>query len=134
MTDYGFIKRDVLADREQFDVQEIAFDRFNSSQLVTDLQDENALMVAFGQGYASMSGPIKELERMYMSHRLAHGGHKVLRWMASNVVAVRDAAENVKFDKDKSTQKIDGMQALAMAIGRAIVSEPTEKSFWETAQ
>lgn len=131
VTDYGFIKRDIAADREQFDVQEIAFDRYNSSQLVTDLQDDGAVMVGFGQGYASMSAPIKELERIYMSHRLAHGGHKVLRWMASNVVATKDAAENIKFDREKSTQKIDGMVALAMAIGRAMANR-TEKSFWET--
>jgi phage terminase large subunit-like protein len=123
VTDYGFIKRDVRADMEQFDVQEIAFDRFNSSQLVTDLQDDvGALMVGFGQGYGSMSGPIKELERIYMSGRLAHGGHKVLRWMATNVVATHDPAENVKFDRDRSTEKIDGMVALAMALGRAIAS------------
>ena len=126
VTDYGFIKRDIAIDREQFDVREIAFDRYNSSQLVTDLQNENALMVAFGQGYASMSSPIKELERLYCSHRLAHGGHKVLRWMASNVVAVRDAAENVKYDKEKSTQKIDGMVALAMALGRAMATREPE--------
>lgn len=117
--DYGFIKRDIAADREQFNVQEIAFDRFNSSQIVTDLQDDGALMVGFGQGYASMSGPIKELERLYMSQAIAHGGHKVLRWMGTNVVATKDAAENIKFDRAKSTQKIDGMVGLAMALGRA---------------
>ncbi|KQM68784.1 terminase large subunit [Xylophilus sp. Leaf220] len=133
VTDYGFVRRDVQADRETFDVQEIAFDRFNSSQLVTDLQDDGALMVGFGQGYGSMSGPCKELERMYMSHRLAHGGNKVLRWMASNTVATRDAAENIKFDRARSTEKIDGMVAIAMAIGRATAGK-TEKtnSFWES--
>ena len=132
VTDYGFIKRDVAADREAFDVQEIAFDRFNSSQLVTDLQDDGALMVGFGQGYGSMSGPVKELERLYMKHCLAHGGHKVLRWMATNVVATKDAAENIKFDRAKSTEKIDGMVGLAMALGRAIAGGKTaEKSFWE---
>ena len=72
---------------------------------------------------------IKELERIYMSHNLAHGGHKVLRWMFTNVVAIKDAAENVKFDKAKSTQKIDGMQALAMAVGRAIAAVKPEEKF-----
>lgn len=123
VTDYGFIKRDIAADREQFDVIEIAFDRFNSSQLVTDLQDEGALMVGFGQGYGSMSGPCKELERLYLSHCIAHGGHKVLRWMATNVVATKDAAENIKFDRARSTQKIDGMIGLAMALGRATAQQ-----------
>lgn len=127
VTDYEFIERDIKKDCEQFDVQEIAFDRFNSSQLVTNLLKEEIEMVAFGQGYVSMSAPIKELERLYMQHRVAHGGHKVLRWMFSNVVAETDAAENVKFDKEKSTQKIDGMQALAMAIGRAIAPREEEE-------
>lgn len=129
VTDYGYIKRDLIADKEKYDIKEVAFDRFNSSQLVNDLQAEEILMVAFGQGFASMSAPIKELERIYMSHNLAHGGHKVLRWMFTNVVAVKDPAENVKFDKAKSTQKIDGMQALAMAIGRAIAAVERAKTF-----
>ncbi|ATA54574.1 phage terminase small subunit P27 family [Variovorax boronicumulans] len=133
VTDYGFVKRDIKALREEYDVKEIAYDRFNSSQLVTDLQDDGALMVGFGQGYASMSGPIKELERLYMGHQFAHGGHKVLRWMATNVVATKDAAENIKFDRARSTEKIDGMQSTAMALGRAIAPHEEEEgeSFWE---
>lgn len=126
VTDYGFIRRDINATREKYNVKEIAFDRFNASQLVTDLQDDGALMVGFGQGYGSMSAPCKELERLYMSHRFSHGGHKVLRWMASNTVATKDAAENIKFDRAKSTQKIDGMVSTVMAIGRAIASNPDD--------
>ncbi|CAN7201892.1 terminase large subunit [Acidovorax sp. LjRoot118] len=137
VTDYEFIQRDINADRELYDVQQIAFDRFNASQLVTNLQNDGALMVGFGQGYGSMSAPCKELERLYMSHQLAHGGHKVLRWMASNTVATKDAAENIKFDRAKSTQKIDGMVAIAMALGRAIAPEGEEeedsaKNYWES--
>lgn len=132
VTDYTFVKAGIAADREQFDVKEIAFDRFNSSQLVTDLQDAGVVMVGFGQGYGSMSAPIKELERLYMGHRLAHGGNKVLRWMATNVVATRDPADNVKFDRARSTQKIDGMVAAAMALGRAIAPhEDGGTSYWE---
>lgn len=129
VTDYGFIRRDIAADRERFDVQQIAFDRYNSSQLVTDLMDDGAEMVGFGQGYASMSAPCKELERLYMSHRLAHGGNKALRWMASNVVATKDAAENIKFDRAASTQKIDGMVASVMALGRAIAPQEEEGEY-----
>lgn len=127
VTDYEFIRRDVNLSREQFKVTQIAFDRFNSSQLVTDLMKDGALMVGFGQGYGSMSAPCKELERIYMSGRLAHGGHKVLRWMASNVVADMDAAGNIKYDREKSTNKIDGMVATAMALGRAIAPAEDEK-------
>lgn len=135
VTDYGFIRRDINEWREMFDVKEIAFDRFNSSQLVNDLQEDGALMVGFGQGYGSMSAPCKEFERLYMSHRIAHGGHKVLRWMASNTVATKDAAGNVKFDRAKSTQKIDGMVSTAMALGRAIAGgddQDKSKDFWNS--
>lgn len=127
VTDYGFIRRDITADRDAFDVQAIGFDRYNSSQLVTDLMADGAPMVRIGQGYASMSAPCKEVERLYMSHRLAHGGHKVLRWMASNVVATKDAAENIKYDREKSTQKIDGMVSLAMSISVAIAPQEEEE-------
>jgi len=135
VTDYGFIRRDVNASREKYRVKEIAFDRFNASQLVTDLQDDGALMVGFGQGYGSMSAPCKELERLYMSHRFNHGGHQLLRWMASNTVATKDAAENIKFDRAKSTQKIDGMVSTAMALGRAIAppsEEDKSASYWKS--
>lgn len=126
VTDYAFIKAKIEADREQFDVQEIAFDRWNATQLVNDLLADGAPMVQFGQGFASMAAPIKELERIYGSHKLAHGGHPVLRWMASNVVAVQDPAGNKKYDRAASRQKIDGMVATVMAIGRAICGDGEE--------
>lgn len=137
VTDYGFIRRDVNATREEFLVKQIAYDRFNASQLVTDLGQDGALMVGFGQGFGSMSTPVKELERLYMGGNLTHGGHKVLRWMASNTVATEDAAGNVKFDRARSTQKIDGMVSTAMALGRAIAppeEEPEDraKKNWES--
>lgn len=122
VTDYGFIRKSINEDREKFDVREIAVDRFNSTQLVTDLQDDGALMSMFGQGYVSMSAPCKDLERLYMSHRITHGGNKVLRWMATNTVAVRDPAANMKLDREKSTNKIDGMVSSVMALGRAIAN------------
>lgn len=120
VTDYGFIRKSINDDRERFDVKEIAVDRFNSTQLVTDLQDDGALMSLFGQGYVSMSAPCKDFERLYMSHRITHGGNKVLRWMATNTVSVSDPAGNIKLDREKSTNKIDGMVSSVMALGRAM--------------
>ena len=66
-----------------------------------------------------MSAPSKELERLILGHDLQHGGNPVLRWMASNVTAKLDAAGNIKPDKEKSTEKIDGIVALVMALGSA---------------
>ncbi|NLX25090.1 MAG: terminase large subunit, partial [Lentisphaerae bacterium] len=79
-----------------------------------------ATMVPFGQGFASMSGPTKELLNLVLSHKIRHGGNPVLRWMADNVVVQKDAAGNIKPDKEKSTEKIDGIVALIMALDRAI--------------
>lgn len=130
VVDYEFIRKSIKDDREKFNIREIAVDRWNSTQLVTQLTDDGFEMVDFGQGFQSMSTPCKEIERLYMSHQLAHGGNRVLRWMASNVIATKDPADNIKFDREKSRNKIDGMVALAMAMGRAVAS-PDETSVYE---
>jgi phage terminase large subunit-like protein len=70
-----------------------------------------------------MTAPTKELERLVLERRLRHGGHPVLRWMASNVAVKQDPAGNLKIDKAKSTERVDGMVALAMAVGRAMVAQ-----------
>ena len=80
-------------------------------------------VVPFGQGYASMSPPTKELLKLVLEERLAHGGHPVLRWMVDNVTVRTDPAGNIKPDKEKSTEKIDGAVALIMALDRAIRHE-----------
>jgi phage terminase large subunit-like protein len=77
-------------------------------------------MVGFGQGFASMANPTKELLRLVLDGKLVHGGHKVLRWMADNMVVSSDAAGNVKPNKQKSREKIDGIVAGIMAQDRAM--------------
>jgi phage terminase large subunit-like protein len=57
---------------------------------------------------------------LILSHRLAHGNNPVLNWMADNLVAREDPAGNIKPDKERSIEKIDGMVALIMALDRAI--------------
>jgi phage terminase large subunit-like protein len=76
-----------------------------------------------GQGFASMAAPTKELLNLTLSRKLRHGGNPVLRWMADNLVVRQDPAGNVKPDKSKSTEKIDGMVALIMGLDRAIRNE-----------
>jgi phage terminase large subunit-like protein len=73
-------------------------------------------MFELGQGFASMSAPTKELQRMVSEAKLRHGGDPLLRWCASNVAAKMDAAGNVKPDKDRSAHRIDPIVALVMAI------------------
>jgi phage terminase large subunit-like protein len=110
-------KIDELA--QLYDIEEVAFDRWGATQMVQKLEDAGLDVVPIGQGFASMSPPTKELQNLTLSKRIRHGGNPVLRWMAGNLVVRQDAAENIKPDKSKSTEKIDGMVALIMAIDRA---------------
>lgn len=110
-------KFDELAQR--FDIQEVGFDRWGATQLIQDMQEAGLEVVPIGQGFASMSAPTKELLNLVLARRVHHDGHPVLRWMADNMVVRTDAAGNIKPDKGKSTEKIDGMVALIMALDRA---------------
>ncbi len=123
VTDYRVIKAQVAADAERFQVRELAIDRWNASQVAVELADEGITIAMFGQGFASMGAPTKELERLVMGHRLEHGNHPVARWMAGNACVVQDPAGNIKPAKDKSSEKIDGIVAAIMALGRATVAE-----------
>ena len=121
VVDYGFILRKIKEIKEVYDIREIAFDRWGAAKLRADIEETTDVpMVQFGQGFASMSAPMKELERMILSKAIRHGGHPVLTWMADNTVAKVDPAGNIKPDKEKSTEKIDGMTALIMGLDRAI--------------
>lgn len=119
--DYDHIRARVLEDVERFAIQEIPYDRWNSAQLVTQLGGDGLTMVPFGQGFASMSQPTKDFEALVVGRKLRHGGNPVLRWMASNVAVLQDPAGNLKPDKGKSTERIDGIVAAIMALGRALV-------------
>lgn len=117
--DYDWIKKDILLACERFDVQGIAFDRWNSSQLVNDLMSEGVPMIKFGQGFASMSAPMKELMRLILTQRLEHND-PLLTWAVSNVVADTNPAGDIKPDKSKVSEKIDPAVALIMSIALAM--------------
>jgi phage terminase large subunit-like protein len=123
VTDYDRIRADIHLIAERYRIREIAFDRWNATQLATQLQGDGFAMVGFGQGFASMSGPTKELERRILGRELLHDGNPVLRWMVSNVTVSQDPAGNLKPDKAKSTERIDGVVAAVMGIGRYMVAE-----------
>lgn len=136
VADYDYIEAQILADAAVFDVQEIAYDRWNSSQLVNNLMAEGAPMVTIGQGYASLSSPTKELQRLVLQGTEAapivrHGGNPAMRWMVDNFAVSLDAAANVKPDKANAADKIDGVAALIMALARTIDGEPDQGSAYE---
>jgi len=117
VTDYNYIKKKIKEVAEVVNIKSIAYDRWNSSQLVIDLTEDGLPMESYGQGFASMSAPTKELEKLVLGKQINHAGNKVLRWMCSNLAMKTDPAGNIKMDKSKSTEKIDGMVALVMALG-----------------
>lgn len=120
--DFDTIVRDIEALGEKYQIKEIAFDRWGAFQVSNQLTGLGFTMVGFGQGYASMSTPTKELLRLTTAQQISHGAHPVLNWMADNVMVTTDAAENMKPDKAKSREKIDGIVAMIMALDRAIKS------------
>jgi phage terminase large subunit-like protein len=130
--DYAALGAQIARLGERYDIREIAYDRWGATQLVQDLQGAGFLCVPMGQGFASMAAPTKELLNLTLSKKLRHGGNPVLRWMADNLVVRQDPAGNVKPDKSKSTEKIDGMVALIMGLDRAIRNEAPKPSIYET--
>jgi phage terminase large subunit-like protein len=123
VVDYDCIRADINELGTRYQIEEIAADRWNAYQLITQLDGDGFTIFPFGQGYASMSGPAKELEKVIIGGQLSHGGNPVLRWMASNVTVEQDAAGNIKPNKKKSSERIDGIVALCMGLGRASVHD-----------
>lgn len=117
---YGFIERFIDDLGKKFHIREIAFDRWGAVQMVQNLEGLGFTVVPFGQGFKDMSPPSKELMKLTLEKKLAHGGHPVLRWMMDNIFIRQDPAGNIKPDKEKSTEKIDGAVAAIMALDRAI--------------
>lgn len=125
VTDYDYIVADIIRMRDEYelDIRSVGYDRWNSSQAVIDLTNEGFTMNPFGQGYGSMSAPTKELHRRVLTRNLEHYGNPVLRWMISAVAIQTDPAGNIKPDKAKSSQKIDGVVAVIMALGEMMTAE-----------
>jgi len=118
--DHERIATDIEGLGKVFNIRDIGFDRWGSQWIQTRLQAAGFGITQFGQGFKDMSAPTKELLKLVLNRQLKHGGNPVLRWMASNVAAETDAADNVKPSKKHSTERIDGIVALIMAIGRAM--------------
>ena len=118
--DYEYIRKEINALSADIEIVEIAYDRWGAVQLATQLEGDGFTMVPLGQGFQSLAAPTKELLKLVASGRLAHGGHAVLRWNASNLSVKQDAAGNLKPDKATSGEKIDGIAALVDALDRVM--------------
>lgn len=117
---YGFIEKFIEELGEKYNIREIAFDRWGAVQMVQNLENMEFTVVPFGQGFKDMSPPTKELMKLTLEQKIAHGGNPVLRWMMDNIFIRTDPAGNIKEDKEKSTEKIDGAIASIMGLDRAI--------------
>ena len=104
----------------RFDIREIAYERWGAVQMNQNLDALGFTVVPFGQGFKDMSPPSKELMKLALEGKIQHGGNEVLAWMVDNIHIRQDPAGNIKPDKQKSTEKIDGVVATIMALGRAI--------------
>lgn len=136
VADYDFIRAQVSQDLDAFKVGELAYDPWNASSLVADLDHEGAPLVAMRQGFASMSGPTKEFQRLTLEGSperpiLRHGGNPVARWCVDNLAVAMDPAGNVKPDKATAAEKIDAVVAAIMAVARATHAAPPRRSAYE---
>ena len=121
--DQNRIKDDIIADAKTFSFQEFAFDPFGSTKLAIELQDDGLPMVEVPQQVRHLSEPMKWLDALILAGRIHHTGDPVLTWMISNVTAKIDANDNVFPRKERPENKIDGVVALIMALGRAMNSD-----------
>ena len=112
---------------QKYDLRAVAFDRWGASRVVQDLGDAGLTVLQFGQGFASMSPPCKELEKLILERAIGFPDNPVLRWCVGNVVAEIDAAGNIKFSKKKAPEKIDLAVALVMALDGAIRNQAEKK-------
>lgn len=127
---YGYIENFIEDIGTKYHIKEIAFDRWGAVQMVQNLEGMGFTVVPFGQGFKDMSPPTKELMKLVLEQKIAHGGNVPLRWMMDNVYVRTDPAGNIKMDKEKSTERIDGAVATVMALDRAIRNEGSTDSVY----
>ena len=131
VTDYAYIEDELRELASRFDIAEVAYDPWQAQYLANRLQQDGMPIVEYRQTVQNMSEPMKELEALVLKRELKHDGCPVLSWMISNVVAHLDAKENIYPRKEFPENKIDGVVALIMALGRAIAEQQPQPSVYE---
>jgi phage terminase large subunit-like protein len=131
VVDYDVLRKTINELYRDYNIKEIGVDQWNATQLINQLAGDGFTMVPVGMNFRDMSPGMKELYKLLLDGKIIHGGNPVLRWMAGNVVADIDAAENIKPSKKRSTEKIDGIVALIMALDRAIRHEEESGSVYD---
>ncbi len=129
---YAYIEHFIDELGKVYNIKEIAFDRWGAVQMTQDLDNLGFTVIPFGQGFKDMSPATKELMNLVLSGKLKHNGHPVLRWNMDNVCIRTDPAGNIKMDKSKSIEKIDGAVATVMALDRALRNQGTQTSVYDS--
>ncbi len=129
VVDYDQVEADLKADGDRFRIKEIGFDPWNAGATATHLDVEGFNMIQMRQGFATMAHPTKEFEVMVMRREFEHFGNPALCWMAKNAQVVRDSNDNLRPGKNRSADRIDGVVATIMALGRALVGADTESVY-----
>lgn len=129
VVDYRAVEDHIRELCARFDVREIAFDPHMARNLMANLLDDGLPVVEMRQGWVTMAPAVKELERAIVGQRFRHGGHPVLRWNFSNIAVETDKAGNKSFHKGKSTDRIDGAVAAAMAVARCAAGDSSRSSY-----
>ena len=128
--DYDYIREAFRKWAALYNIEQVVIDRWNATQLATQLQGDGLEVAFYGQGFASMSAPMKELNGLIVGEKLHHNGDQIMRWMISNVAIEQDAAGNIKPSKRRSKEKIDGVVALVNALGVAISKPQVARSVY----
>lgn len=131
VTDYNWIKKAIIESFELYQIQSVGYDRWNSSQLVIDLLEEGLPFEKFGQGFGSMNAPTKEYQRLMLTNEINVGPNPVARWQNSNIHIDMSPAGDIKINKMKSTEKVDCMVSLAMAIGEKMDKHSDQGSIYD---
>jgi phage terminase large subunit-like protein len=131
--DYEQVENDIEEDHKTYAVREIGYDPWNAAPIVNNLTGKGLKLVPVRQGFASLSPPLKELKRMILASTpqnpiFRHGSHPVARWMVGNLAVAMDPAGNVKPDRARSADKIDGVAAATIALNRAMAAPPERRS------
>jgi len=130
--DYEFVAAEILRLAEVYQMKELCIDRYNALQISQKLEQAGLKVALVGQGFASMSAPTKELLTLVLDKRIEHGDNPILNWMAGNLAVAQNPAGDLKPDKDKSIERIDGMAALCTALFRVMSTPLFKKSIYAT--
>jgi len=118
--DYRYILKRIDDVARDYDLKAVYFDRWGATRIYQDLEEMGLEVVQFGQGYKSMSAPTKELMKLILEQKIVFPENPMLRWCASNIVIETDVGQNIKINKKKSTDKVDPMVAMVMALDAAL--------------